>query len=76
MSGIGPVILDERVRFANRLDALKGTVPLAGDVLSVEYCMDACSAEKFSYGGVGNNECRACSTCLFDKNSSLIKLYP
>ena len=71
LSGIGPVTPDECVRFANSMEALQvRTDPVGGPgKLSAENCLASCNAGKFIYGGLGNNTCRACFTCLFDRHS-------
>jgi hypothetical protein len=60
------------VCFANRLGTLRNkTTPVGGqDKLSVETCISACHNGGFLQGGVGNNTCCTCFTCLFDEHSS------
>ena len=70
LSGSGSVTSDGCVRFANRFPSQHNplsTLPGSG-LLTVENCMATCDALQSAKGGVGNNKCCACFTCLFDEH--------
>ena len=73
LSGSGSVTSDGCVRFANSFPSLHNRLALlpGSGQITVENCLATCDAQQFAKGGVGDETCCACFTCLFDGRSFL-----
>ena len=54
--------------FVKRVGGLTNEVPI--DNITVETCIETCSAKDHSQGGVAGNQCCTCFSIIFDEHSS------